>query len=170
MNKWKVITAIVAMLTAAGIGYIDISNDLPEHPIKEYKFRSLDRPLYITFHHSATKGQSLNEIAKYHVEKKGWPGIAYHFAINWKGEVFQLQDLDEITYHSQGHNTESIGIVFVGNFQEKDLPDEACESAQKLVEGLESSLNIVGVRGHRDVKATLCPGDSAYAKIKHLFK
>lgn len=158
------------MLTAGGISYINIENNLPSHPLKEYNFRSLDRPFYVVFHHTATKGATLSKIAKYHVEKKGWPGIAYHFAINWKGDVFQLQKLDEITYHSKGHNAESIGIVFVGNFQEKDLPIKAVKSAEALLQGLEKTLNIVGVKGHRDIRATLCPGDYAYKKIKHLFK
>jgi hypothetical protein len=169
ISNWRVITALIAVLTAAGVGYVNIEDDLAEHPVKEYKFRSLDRPLYITFHHSATKGQSLREIAEYHVEERGYPGIAYHFAINWEGQVFQLQDLEEITYHSKGRNTESIGVVFVGNYQERDLPDEAVVSAELLVQGLRKSLDIVGVRAHRDVRATLCPGDSAYSKIRHLF-
>jgi len=171
MKTRKGITLILTtLLLGAGILFNNIEDELPTNPLKEYSFRSLDRDLYITFHHSATKGQSIEEIATYHVEQKGWPGIAYHFAINWEGDVFQLQKLDEITYHSKGRNTESIGIVFVGNFQEKDLPDVAVESAECLVMGLKESLNIVGVRGHRDVRATLCPGDFAYSKIKYLFE
>jgi len=169
-NNIKITAAIVAMLFGAGIGYTNLEDSLPEHPIKEYRFRSLERDLYVTFHHSATSGQSLNEIATYHVEKKGWPGVAYHFAINWEGEVFQLQKLEEITYHSKGHNTESIGIVFVGNFQEKQLPDKAVESAECLLAALNESLNIIGVRPHRQVRATLCPGDFADNKLKYLYR
>ena len=167
-DTWKIIVG--TLLVTAGITFTNIESELPQHPIKEYRFRSLDRDLYITFHHSATKGKTLQDIATYHVEEKGWPGVAYHFAINWKGDVFQLQKLEEITYHSKGHNTESIGVVFIGNYQEIELPDVAVESAECLIMGLKESLNIIGVRGHKDVRNTLCPGKFAYDKLEHLFK
>ena len=80
----------------------------------EFKIRSLDRPLYITLHHTATKGQTLKQIANGHIER-GFPEIAYFAAINWEGEMFQINEIDEISWHDSGQNTNSIGIVFVGN-------------------------------------------------------
>tara|TARA_R110001632_G_scaffold71644_1_gene166135 strand:- start:2616 stop:3131 length:516 start_codon:yes stop_codon:yes gene_type:complete len=169
INKKNALIFILSFLSIGGISYFNIEDELPVHKTKKYKFRSLDRPLYITFHHTATKGNTLKQIANYHVEQRGFPGIAYHFAINSKGEVFQLQQIDEISYHSKGRNTESLGIVFIGNYQDDDLSKEAIRSGETLVNALKESLCIIGVRGHRDVRNTLCPGDKAYQKIKYLF-
>lgn len=165
----KIAALIVSFLIGAGVTYYNVEDQLPVSPLTEYKFRSLDKPLYVTFHHTAAENLDLKNIATYHVEQKGWPGIAYHFAIDPQGQVFQLQKLEEITYHSAGHNTGSIGVVFLGNFQNKHLSKEAVDSAECLLMGLDEALTIKGVRGHRDVRATLCPGDYAYADLQYLF-
>lgn len=163
------IALLLSAMMVATLGVNNLTEDLPKNPDgSEFKIRSLDQPMYITIHHTATKGQSLKQIAQGHIER-GFPGIGYFAAINWEGQMYQLNDIDQISWHDSGENLRSIGIVLVGNFQERDLPDKAVESLEVLIDFLEDHLNIVGVRGHRDTSATLCPGDYAYAKIKHLF-
>ncbi len=170
MKKIKTTAAIIALLLATVLGVNNLTESLPRNPDgSKFKIRSLDRPLYITLHHTATKGQTLQQIAKGHIER-GFPEIAYFAAINWEGDMFQMNEIDEISWHDSGQNTNSIGIVFVGNYEEIDLPDEAVKSAEKLIEFLEDHLNIIGVRYHGQTSSTLCPGKYAIKKIKYLLR
>lgn len=167
-DNWKISAMLSLMLVGAGFGYYYVEDELPKHPEKEYKFRSLEGEFEIFTHHSATEDQSLEQMAEYHISK-GWGGIAYHFAVIENGDVKQTESLNKITYHTKGHNTKGISIMLVGNFQEREVPDIMIESVECLIQGLEQSLNIVGVGGHRNVRNTLCPGDYATEQLKHLY-
>jgi hypothetical protein len=169
-QKAKITATAIALILSAVLGVTNLTQELPKNPNgREYKIRSLDQPFYITLHHTASKGQTLKQIARGHIQR-GFPEIGYFAAINYKGEIFQLNDINEISWHDSGENTRSIGIVFVGNYQEKELPDAAYNSAKKLINELSNCLNIIGVRYHGQTSATLCPGKYAIEKIKPLLR
>ncbi|MFC5046889.1 peptidoglycan recognition family protein [Aquimarina hainanensis] len=157
----------VLAIVFASMGVVNLTDSLPKNETKKYRKRSLDRPLYITYHHTASKGQSLKRIAQGHLHR-GFPEIGYCFAIGWDGKIYQLNDVNEISWHDSGNNTNSIGIVFVGNYHEKELPDAALQSAKRLQDSLSAYLNIVGVRYHRQTSPTACPGKYAIKKLKPL--
>uniref|UniRef100_UPI0024929DEA peptidoglycan recognition protein family protein n=1 Tax=Aquimarina algiphila TaxID=2047982 RepID=UPI0024929DEA len=167
--KNKVIGGIIGVLGVvfASMGVINLTDSLPKSETKNYRKRSLERPLYITYHHTASKGQSLKQIARGHLHR-GFPEIGYCFAIGWDGTIYQLNDVNEISWHDSGHNTNSIGIVFVGNYHEKELPDAALQAAKRLQDSLSVYLNIVRVRYHRQTSPTACPGKYAIKKIQPL--
>lgn len=168
--KTKRISVVLGLMAAiASIGVINIEGQLPKSETKTYKKRSLQRDFYITFHHTASKGHSIKQIARGHL-KRGFPEIGYHLAIGWDGRIYQLNGLDEISWHDSGENTRSIGIVFVGNYHEKELPEAAYTSAKTLVDSLSCYLNIIGVRYHGQTSPTACPGKYAIQKIKPLLR
>ena len=180
----RVLFSVAGLLAAVGVGIFNYTgNDitleegekietryLQKHLTKHYRERSIEDSLYITVHHTAgSKFQSLESIAKYHVERRGWPEIAYHIAINYKGEVMFLNDIEERTYHAGGFNTTRIGVVLIGNY-ETDYPTEEMEkSLLAVTDALCLTLKIKGIEGHRDTKATLCPGTNAYNKFHYIF-
>jgi len=151
-------------------GEVIKTGKLTESLTKHYQERNIEDSLYITIHHTAgSKNQSLESIAKFHVEMNGWPAIAYHIAINDDGDINFLNDIEERTYHDSGENTVSIGVVLVGNYEE-DLPSEDMIKSVKLVtDALCQSLKIKGIRAHRDTSPTLCCGINAYVKLKDVF-
>lgn len=170
MKNNKLTSIGVVLLTIfSAMGVYNYTNTLPKSDTKKYATRSLDRPLYITFHHTATKGQTIRQIAKGHLHR-GFPEIGYHFAIGWDGKIYQLNKIEEISWHDSGQNTNSIGVVFIGNYQEKKLPDKAYYAAKTLVDSLSRHLTIKGVRYHRMTSPTLCPGQYAIQKIKPLLR
>jgi hypothetical protein len=67
---------------------VDIVDELPTHPIKEYNTRSLDAIDDLIIHHTVSPDSRTSEqIAVYHVNTKDWPGIAYHFVIGADGGI-----------------------------------------------------------------------------------
>ena len=146
------------------------SKDLAKSLTKHYQLRNIEDSLYITIHHTAgNKDQSLESIAKFHVEMRGWPEIAYHIAINDDGDIHFLNEISERTYHDSGQNTNSIGIVLVGNYEDYEPSDDMLESTKLVTDALCQIMKIKGIRGHRDTSPTLCPGTYAYNDLKNLF-
>jgi len=151
-------------------GSVITSDQLTENLTKTYKSRKTSNNLYITIHHTAgSEKATLESIAKFHVEKRGWPAIAYHIAINQDGDIHFLNEIEEITYHDSGENTSSIGIVLRGNFENTTPSKKMISSVNLVTEALCKALNIKGIRGHRDTSPTLCPGTYAYSEFKNLF-
>lgn len=145
------------------------SNTIPKHLTKKYKERSLEKPLYITFHHTAgSKKQTVESIAQDQI-KRGFATFAYHFAIYEDGSIYAVNDIESISWHDSGQNTNSIGIVFVGNYETSVLSQKAYNSAVLLSDILCKELKIQGIRGHRDTSPTLCPGKNAYNQLQGIF-
>ena len=80
----------------SGFRIRNIASSLPKHPDLQYDKRRLDQIDQVIIHHSATPVRASPEsIARYHVgpnhiSSEGIPGIAYHFLINFSGQVFQV--------------------------------------------------------------------------------
>lgn len=63
-------------------------------------------------------------VSRYHKNRKGEPyHVGYHYVIEWTGNVIQCRDESEEGAHTIGMNTSSIGVCFVGNF-DNHLPNE----------------------------------------------
>lgn len=150
----------LALTTAASVSFgatiKDLSDELPTR--SEYHIRDLSRVNAVIWHHSATKGQTIRNLAEFHTEVKKWPGIGYHYAIGWDGIVYKLNDPERLTYHAQGHNSHSIGVVLVGNYEDRELTEAMKEAIVKMSEYLAEEYNCRKILLHRDTKATLCPG------------
>ncbi len=84
--------------------------------------------------------------------------------------------------HTAGHNRSALGIAFQGNFQKRPLPKHldshlaALGNWLKELQRDQGFVNLGSVRpygrevwGHRDVKATECPGQLLYDKL-HLVR
>lgn len=154
-----------AMITGGTVH--DMEGKLPSHG--EYPLRDTSAIEGIIVHHTATKGQSLKTIAQFHVSTRGWPGIAYHYAIGWDGQVYRLNGEDRLTYHAQGWNSRTIGVVVVGNYQTQAPTEASVEALEAVVEDIRCRRSIRYVKGHRETKSTACPGDSLYLVVKKLW-
>lgn len=181
--KNRVIFLIASLISTSGIYFLNYTdgdiilesgerieaNDMPKHLTKIFGQRDVSKIKYITHHHTAgSREQSIESIAQDQIDR-GFAEFAYHFAIYSDGKLYAVNDIEEVSWHDSGENTNSIGIVFVGNYQNYPLSKEAVETAEKLDNVICQVLDIKGIRGHRDTSPTLCPGDHAYSAIKHLF-
>lgn len=148
------------------IAFVDLRGKLPTNG--DYPYREMENVHTTILHHSATKGQSIQSLAEFHVNYREWPGIAYHFAVGWDGKIYQLNDVDRKTNHAAGWNTKSVGVVMVGDFQELPMPEEQAVACERLVLYLKEQYGIDQVLFHRDTRKTLCPGKYAVERLMGL--
>lgn len=137
-----------------------------------------DKPLEevlttIIVHHSAlpiTDGP--REIQKMHMELRHYADIAYQFVIDAGGWIYEGRSLTVRGSHTGGHNTGTIGIVLLGNFQEIEPTDAQMEALRKLSACLIDQYGINYLAGHRDFQPgiTECPGDNLEPLLPRLAK
>lgn len=82
--------------------------------------------------------------------------------------IFEGHGVNRQGAHTQGHNTRGRAICLVGNYQSTDPTPGQVDAIVWLLchakgQGWLREARITG--GHRDVKATTCPGDRAYRLI-----
>lgn len=82
--------------------------------------------------------------------------LSYHYAILPSGEVWELVPPRHVAWHAGDANRDSVGIVFVGNFEDSEPTVLAYRAGQELIAHL--GLSDKPIMGHREVSATLCPG------------
>lgn len=148
---------------------VNITHILPRHPFKRYARRELSQIKEIVIHHSATdsKTTKIRTIAEYHATpgnhicNDGCPGIAYHFCINHRGDIYQVNDLKSITYQCGGCNSDTVGICLIGNYDEETPGERVLKSAAKTIKHINRKVgNNLTISGHYHHKNTSCPGDN----------
>ena len=78
----------------------------------------------IILHCSATpenKNFTVEDITKWH-NAKGWDGCGYHYVIHLDGTIHNGRPLQKIGAHCLGHNTNSIGICYIGGVDKNGKP------------------------------------------------
>lgn len=118
----------------------------------------------IIIHCTATKeGKDFKakDIDRWHKEK-GWKCIGYHYVIDLDGTVEKGRSVEEIGAHCNGHNADSIGIVYVGGLDSKGNPKDTRTQAQKealweLLRVLITKYPKASIHGHNEFSSKACP-------------
>lgn len=115
------------------------------------------------------------EIDRWH-HARGWSGIGYHRVIGLDGERWDGRPIEKIGAHCEGHNTGTIGVVYVGGLAKdgrtpKDTRNDAQKAAllAELVD-LRERFGIKKVSGHNEYAAKACPSFDASAEYDYLFE
>ena len=124
------------------------------------------RPLKrIILHCTATpegKHFDVDTIRRWHVKDRGWKDIGYHYVIYIDGSVHAGRPIEQSGAHTSGHNSDSIGIVYVGGcdakMKAKDTLNEAQEVAMvNLIKSLREEYGPMTLHGHNEFAAKACP-------------
>lgn len=107
-------------------------------------------------HHAAGNGTPL-AIHKYHVGL-GWCGIAYHYYITKSGDVYQGREETMQGGHTVGHNHDSIGICFEGDFTKEFMPVAQYKAGVDLIRKIHKDHPSIDFKPHSYYQATACPG------------
>jgi len=125
----------------------------------------------IVIHCTATvegREYSVKTIRRWHL-KRGFRDIGYHFVVQLDGSIKAGRPLNQAGAHAKGHNTNSIGIAYVGGLDKYRKPKDTRTIAQiyalrALVETLEIFYDgEVYTLGHRDLSVDL-NGDGVVSK------
>lgn len=117
-----------------------------------------------------------------HVNVNGWCDIGYNWLIAPDGTIFEGRagGNNVIGAHFSGNNSNTMGVCFLGNFQNDQPTAAALASLEKLLAWKScdsniaptdtalhaaSGLTLPRICGHRDGGATLCPGANLYARL-----
>ena len=122
----------------------------------------------------------VEDIRQWHTsEPRNWSDIGYHFVIRRDGTIETGRDVDKIGSHCLGHNTNSIGICYVGGKADDGSVEDNRTNEQKralaaLLINLEIIHPMVEVKGHNQLTDKKhCPGYNVQEDLKlidvHLF-
>ena len=132
----------------------------------------------IIIHCSATKegrNYTVADIDRWHRER-GFFSIGYHFVIYRDGSIHVGRSVEEVGAHCKGHNSNSIGVCYIGGLGKDGKPKDTRTPEQKdalvgLLMRLKRQFPGAVIRGHRDFAAKACPSFDAtkeYADISNL--
>ena len=139
---------------------VDLRASLPKHPTKRWEHRHAPIDCFCV-HHSATPPSVTPEaMARYHVEVRGYPGIAYHYVIWPDGTIFHCNDDELFTWHGHDFNT-GLDVCLTGDFTDTLPTREQLDAAAWLYREKRKVYG-PGLRlvGHREAPRarTECPG------------
>lgn len=106
--------------------------------------------------------------------QRGFRCIGYHFVIYLDGSVHTGRPLAEVGAHCLGHNTNSVGVCYVGGLAKdgktpKDTrtPQQKTTLRRLLIE-LHRQFPKAAIHGHRDFAAKACPCFDATKEYSNL--
>ena len=127
-------------------------------------------------HCSATpegKDYSVDTIRQWHLQR-GFSDIGYHYIIYRDGSIHIGRDESIIGAHCTGHNTNSIGVCYIGGCASdgktpKDTrTTEQKQSLVKLLKELKTKYPQASIHGHRDFSSKACPSFDATKEYSSL--
>ena len=129
---------------------------------------------YLVVHHTggnAGDDYSAAQIHQMH-QNRGWAGIGYHYVIRKNGQVEQGRPEYLKGSHTYGYNGVSLGVHVGGNFEEEEPTRAQIESLILLMTAKcrEYGLPATAIKGHRDLDANLCPGESLYRSLAEVIR
>ena len=132
----------------------------------------------IVVHCTATpegRAHTVDDIRRWH-RQRGWSDIGYHWVVLLDGSVQPGRPERLAGAHVANHNSNSIGVVYVGGVAKDSLqPKDTRNAAQKagllrLLKELKGRYPNARIRGHRDFPgvAKACPSFDALNEYKAL--
>uniref|UniRef100_UPI0037E990EE peptidoglycan recognition protein 5 n=1 Tax=Semicossyphus pulcher TaxID=241346 RepID=UPI0037E990EE len=133
----------------------------------------------VVIHHTALPSckdekeckKRLVSIQRGHMTERNFDDIGYNFLVWSDGTVYEGRGWGVVGAHSKGNNHDSLGIAFMGNFNNDTPSAEAIMSVKQLLHiGVCQGFLLPEFKllGHRDLGSTECPGEKLYAALSQL--
>lgn len=104
-----------------------------------------------------------------HKGRRNFSDIGYNFIVAGDGKVYEGRGFGLQGSHAPNYNRRSIGIVFLGNFESSAPSAQMLQNAKDLIALAQQGGHLRSdytLLGHRQTKATACPGTALYNEIK----
>ena len=138
--------------------------------------KSIRRITEIIVHCTATpegKDYTVSDIRRWH-KQQGWSDIGYHYVVYRNGHVEPGRDVDISGAHCTNHNSNSIGVCYVGGCDRNGkTPKDTRTLAQKaallsLLIDLRKMYPLAKIYGHRDFANKACPSFDAKKEYSNI--
>ncbi|HTP11846.1 MAG TPA: N-acetylmuramoyl-L-alanine amidase, partial [Anaerolineae bacterium] len=97
----------------------------------------------VIVHHSALPfADGPRAIQQGHMGLKGYADIGYHFLIDGLGDLYEGRTLGTRGAHTGGHNTGTVGVVLLGNFNVIEPVAQAWQTLRSLIAYLHDDYHI----------------------------
>lgn len=107
----------------------------------------------------------LRSIHRDYSSSRGY-SIGYNFAIDGRGEVWELRGWDIKPAATLGHNDHLVAFLMLTDGQDPATPAQIASAKILRAEATARAKKTLTLGGHRDYAATQCPGNGIYAQIK----
>ncbi|KAK2847004.1 hypothetical protein Q5P01_010003 [Channa striata] len=110
-------------------------------------------------------------IQRMHMKERGFDDIGYNFLVGGDGTLFEGRGWGVVGAHTKGNNHDSLGIAFMGNYNNETLSKDLFSSVELLLQSGVSQGFLhrdFVLLGHRDLGNTECPGEQLYAALPNL--
>ena len=117
---------------------------------------------------------TVEAIRKYHIKERGFSDIGYHYVVYLDGSVHEGRNVDYSGAHCLGHNSNSIGVVYVGGVaKDGKTPKDTRTKEQKegllwLLKALKDVYPKATIHGHREYANKACPSFDAKKEYKDI--
>ena len=126
----------------------------------------------VAIHHSAAllaANETMRSLQNEHMDVNGWADIAYHFAIDKAGVIYEGRDIGARGASVAGHNTGTIGVVVMGNFEQESPLDVQLAALQSLLNWLAQQYTLSHLAAHGEFNLeSVCPGKYLVAHLDTL--
>lgn len=127
----------------------------------------------VAIHHSATLGnpdETMRDLQNLHMNRNRWADVGYHYGIDRAGRIYAGRDIGVRGSSVAGHNTGTIGIVLMGNFEEDRLPAALqLASLRVLVAWLTAIYPLTHLAAHGEFNPeTVCPGKNLWMLLDEI--
>jgi hypothetical protein len=160
-------TTVIEVIERAGWGAAAAGPGMEEHVVKR-----------LTIHHTGVAlGDNREAPARlrahqvFHQTDRGWPDLAYHFAIDRNGNIYEgrapeFRGDTATSYDPTGHFL----VVLEGNFDVEPTAEGQLGSLRRLLAWAAGrySVGVDSIKSHRDYAPgeTSCPGDNLYPLVE----
>nr|XP_016925925.1 peptidoglycan-recognition protein SD [Drosophila suzukii] len=113
--------------------------------------------------------QQMRNLQNFQMSRQKFSDIGYHYLIGGNGKVYEGRSPSQRGAFAGPNNDGSLGIAFIGNFEEQAPSQEALDAAKQLLEHAVKQAQLVEnykLLGHRQVSATRSPGEALYTLIQ----
>ena len=116
----------------------------------------------------AGRHTTVEEIREWHLQR-GWSDIGYHYVIYLDGTVHEGRPVERIGSHCLGHNSDSIGVCYIGGKDNVDTRTEDQKDALvDLLVYLKTTYPKARIYGHRDFSEKYCPSFDATKEYENV--
>jgi N-acetylmuramoyl-L-alanine amidase len=111
---------------------------------------------------------TVEEIREWHLDR-GWSDIGYHYVIYLDGTVHEGRPVERIGSHCLGHNSDSIGVCYIGGKDNVDTrTEDQREAMVDLLVYLKTTYPKARIYGHRDFSKKYCPSFDATKEYENI--